>query len=94
MPAKKNFLDFAQLFWNMTRRSLQLICLWFCLVSAFVQTAHSRQFDPFVFLFWLVLIYPPMAGFFGLLRQYFDDLDKATKTVCCPKCEHKFKIGI
>jgi len=64
-----------QLFWNMTRRSLQLISLWVCLIMPLVLYNTSRKnvdvFDTLIL--WLGVIYPIVYLVLGLIRQYFDD---------------------
>lgn len=64
-----------QLFWNMTRRSLQLIAFWVCIVTPLFLYSRDRKNTDLVdtTLFWLVVIYPIFYFVFGTIRQYYDD---------------------
>ena len=63
-----------QLFLDMTRRSLQLIALWTCLVIPLVmeQTWSNTNLSA-TLLLWMTIIYVPVYFTLGLIRQYYDN---------------------
>jgi len=64
----------SKTFFNMTRRSLQLITLWGCLILGSVTSQFLIAFNYQTHvLFWVGIIYPIVATYVGMKRQIEDD---------------------
>jgi hypothetical protein len=67
MIMNKKQLKYLQTFWNMVRRSLQLISLWAVLSIGFLITENR------VLVILLCVVYPPLSLTLGFIRQLEDD---------------------